>query len=85
MDRGSPVTRTLPSAGMVPRATRVQSAPCAYTTTASSDDAHRCASPDSIRSAPVVPVPTEAYAQARPTSPDRLTSADGGRYRGGMT
>ncbi len=39
-ERGRPVTRTRPSRGTVPRASRRQRAPCAYTTTESSVDAH---------------------------------------------
>ncbi len=41
IERGSPVTSTRPLGGTVPRATRLQSAPCAYTTTASRVDAQR--------------------------------------------
>jgi len=59
-ERGSPATRTRPSAGTTPRARRRHSAPCAYTTTDSNADSQTRALPAATRRAPFVRFPARA-------------------------
>lgn len=71
-ERGSPVTRTRPSAGMLPRISRRQTAPRAYTTTESRVELHRCAV-----SAVMYPAPRCVRADRSlrpPGAPDRVES-----------
>lgn len=70
-ERGSPVTRTRPSGGTLPRARRRQSAPCAYTTTESSVDSHLCTDSAVMSSAPCC-VHAERSLRAGSAPPPRI-------------